>query len=175
MIADTSREMVDSMSDIVWAINPNKDSLSDLTKRMRRFASDVMDAKDIAYRFHFSESMSNISLGADIRREVYLMFKECVNNLAKHSDATKADLSILIEGNNLCVCIKDNGKGFHVQIFDEHTTHEGFGGNGLFNLKRRAENLGGKFQVESEIGKGTEVLLKIPIKEKKWLPSALTK
>ena len=71
----------------------------------------------------------------------------------------------MVEGNNLlCVRINDNGKGFHIQIFDEHTTHEGFGGNGLF--KRRAENLGGKFRVESEIGEGTDVLLKIPLKEK---------
>lgn len=55
LIANTSREMVDSMSDIVWAINPNKDHLADLIQRMRRFASDILDAKDIAYRFYFDE------------------------------------------------------------------------------------------------------------------------
>ncbi|HRH46542.1 MAG TPA: ATP-binding protein, partial [Pyrinomonadaceae bacterium] len=171
MIADTSRELVDSMSDIVWAINPNKDSFSDLVKRMRRFASDVLEAKDILFKFEFSESSKNTALGADIRREVYLMFKECINNLAKHSEATNTEISILIEGNNLAVKIKDNGRGFYVPPFDEHTTFEGFGGNGLFNLKRRTENLGGKFQIDSEIGKGTTVSFEIPLKEKKWLPS----
>lgn len=169
LIADTSREMVDSMSDIVWAINPNKDSLSDLAKRMRRFASDVLEAKDIAFQFEFSDSSKDISLGADIRREVYLMFKECVNNLAKHSKATGAVLSLWVEGNNLLVKIKDNGKGFHVPPFDEHTTFEGFGGNGLLNLRKRTENLNGKFEIHSEIGKGTEISLEIPIPDKKWI------
>lgn len=163
LIADTSREMVDSMSDIVWAINPNKDSLNDLVNRMRRFASDVLDAKDIAYRFHLPDKNSEISLGADIRREVYLMFKECVNNLAKHSEASEAEISILLENGFLIVKVKDNGKGFRVPPFDEHTTFEGFGGNGLLNLKRRTENLDGTFEIESESGKGTSVNFKIPL------------
>ncbi|MBX7173785.1 MAG: hypothetical protein K1X72_22635 [Pyrinomonadaceae bacterium] len=169
LIADTSRELVDSMSDIVWAINPSKDSLSDLTKRMRRFATDVLEAKDIAIKFEFPASSPDISLGADIRREFYLMFKECVNNLAKHSEATEAKISVSIDGGGLVLQIKDNGKGFHVPPFDEHTTFEGFGGNGLLNLKKRSENLGGKFEIQSESGKGTEILLEIPISVKKWV------
>jgi signal transduction histidine kinase/ligand-binding sensor domain-containing protein len=166
LIADTSRELVDSMSDIVWAINPNKDSLHDLAKRMRRFASDVLEAKDIAFRFEFPEAAKDIALGADIRREVYLMFKECVNNLAKHAEATEAHLSISVVGKNLLMKIKDNGKGFHVPPFDVHVTHEGFGGNGLLNLKRRAENLGGSFVIESEPNSGTTVILSIPVEKR---------
>lgn len=163
LIADTSREMVDSMSDIVWAINPNKDSLDDLAKRMRRFASDVLEAKDIAFRFEFSEASKDLALGADIRREVYLMFKECVNNLAKHAEATEGELGVTVTGNKLLVKISDNGKGFHVPSFDEHTTYEGFGGNGLINLKRRAENLGGSLVIESEPKHGTTIALSIPV------------
>jgi ligand-binding sensor domain-containing protein/two-component sensor histidine kinase len=163
LIADTSREMVDSMSDIVWAINPDKDSLGDLVNRMRRFASDVLDAKDIAYRFHLPEKQTELTLGADIRREVYLMFKECVNNLVKHSGASQAEITVAVEGNHLLVKVQDNGKGFHVPPFDEHTTHEGFGGNGLPNLRRRAGNLGGRFEIESGTGAGTLVTIEIPL------------
>lgn len=169
LIADTSREMVDSMSDIVWAINPNKDTLGDLINRMRRFASDVLDAKDIAYRFHLPEKQTEISLGADVRREVYLMFKECVNNLAKHSDATEAELTIGIENGFLVIKVRDNGRGFHVPPFDEHTTFEGFGGNGLFNMKRRTENLGGSFEIRSESGAGTIVSIEIPVQTREFL------
>jgi ligand-binding sensor domain-containing protein/signal transduction histidine kinase len=169
LIADTSRELVDSMSDIVWAINPNKDSVSDLIKRMRRFAGDVLDAKDIGYSFRVPEKISEIPLGADIRREVYLMFKECVNNLAKHSAATAADISISVDSNELIVSITDNGRGFHVPSFDVHVTHEGFGGNGLLNLKKRAENLGGRFQIRSEMGQGTDVSFEIPVPDKRWI------
>ena len=129
----------------------------------------VLEAKDIAVKFEFPASSPDISLGADIRREFYLMFKECVNNLAKHSEATEANIGVLIESGSLILKLKDNGKGFHVPPFDEHTTFEGFGGNGLLNLKKRTENLGGKFEIQSEGGKGTGILLEIPISVKKWV------
>jgi signal transduction histidine kinase/ligand-binding sensor domain-containing protein len=161
LIADTSREMVDSMSDIVWAINPHKDHLSDLVHRMRRFASDVLDAKDVLYRFHFDENSNDISLGADTRREVYLIFKECLNNLVKYSDASKVDLSVKLENNALIVIVKDNGKGFDVAE-KLNGNSDGFGGNGLINMRRRAENLGGKFEIDSAKNAGTSVTIRIP-------------
>lgn len=163
MIAESSREMIDSMSDIVWAIDPNKDSLHDLVNRMRRFASDILEAKDIAYRFHLPPT-GDFALGADVRREIYLMFKECVNNLAKHAQATEADLMIAVEDDRLTIRISDNGRGFQMRSEENHLPQEGLGGNGLNNLRRRAESLGGSFEVESEIGKGTVVTVRVPIR-----------
>jgi signal transduction histidine kinase/ligand-binding sensor domain-containing protein len=169
MIADTSREMVDSMSDIVWAINPNKDHLSDLIQRMRRFASDILDAKDIAYRFYLDDKHRDATLGTDIRREIYLMFKECVNNLVKHAEATRVEMSVHIENNSLVVKIEDNGKGF---VLSEQSAaagsltageYDSLGGNGLINMRRRAESLGGDFEIESQTNLGTSVIIKVPI------------
>ena len=171
LIAETSREMVDSMSDIVWAINPDKDHLSDLIQRMRRFASDVLEAQDIVYRFHLDEMHRDLALGADIRREVYLIFKESVNNLIKHAGATEVEMSVFIEKNSLIVKINDNGKGF---VFSEAGSaaadsaisvkdYAGFGGNGLINMRRRTENLGGRFEIKSETNAGTEIKIEIPI------------
>jgi signal transduction histidine kinase/ligand-binding sensor domain-containing protein len=160
MIADTSREMVDAMSDIVWAINPQKDHLSDLVQRMRRFAEDMLDAQDIAYRFYFDDKTPDVALGADVRREVYLIFKECINNLAKHARATEAKLSIRTENDCLKIEISDNGRGFDVAA-----EKDGYGGNGLPNMKKRAENLGGRFEIESAANAGTVVKLKIPFKQ----------
>lgn len=163
IIADTSREMVDAMSDIVWAINPERDSLADLVNRMRRFASDVLDAKDIDYRFYLPDKQTDIPLGADVRREVYLMFKESVNNLAKHSAAAKAELTIKVEDDFLVVIVKDNGKGFQTLPPDESPVFAVMGGNGLPNLSKRTKSLGGEFQVNSKIGAGTEISFKIPV------------
>ena len=159
MIADTSREMVDSMSDIVWAINPQKDHLSDLVQRMRRFAEDMLDAQDIAYRFYFDDKTPDVSLGADVRREVYLIFKETVNNLAKHARATEAEISIKTEKDVLKIEIKDNGRGF-----DPSAETDGYGGNGLPNMKKRAKNLNGRFEIDSAEKAGTIVRLEIPLK-----------
>jgi ligand-binding sensor domain-containing protein/signal transduction histidine kinase len=162
MIAGTSRELVDAMSDIVWAINPKKDHLSDLSQRMRRFASDILSARDISFQFRApGANEKNIRLGTDLRREIYLIFKESVNNLAKHSRCTEADLQFQIDRDWLTIKISDNGRGFDVErvINGEHS---GLGGHGLLGLRRRAEALGGTYAVKSVVGAGTIVTLKVP-------------
>jgi signal transduction histidine kinase len=162
MIAGTSRELVDAMSDIVWAINPRKDHLSDLVQRMRRFTSDILSARDI--RFHFrapGADEKNIRLGADLRREVYLIFKESINNLAKHSHCTETDVLFQLAHDWLTIKISDNGRGFDVArvINGEHS---GLGGHGLLGLRRRAEALSGTYEIQSERGAGTIVTLHVP-------------
>jgi signal transduction histidine kinase len=170
IIANTSREMVDSMSDIVWAINPERDSLTDLIQRMRRFAEDILDAQDIDYRFLVPEHLKVLSLGADVRRDVYLIFKECINNLAKHSGASEAEIKVNLNHDNLIIEIKDNGRGF--DYFNPLDTTEavpassGFGGNGLRNMRRRSKNFGGNLLIDSETGKGTTIVLQVPVHKK---------
>lgn len=159
-IADTSRDMVDSMSDIVWAINPRNDHLSDLTHRMRRFAGDTFDSTDVGYRFHFDEAAPDIGLGADLRREVYLIFKECINNAAKHSGADYVDISVNVVTDVVSVTIADNGHGFDVATALSGEAN-GYGGNGLLNMRKRAERLGGEFSIEST-GTGTTVRFSVP-------------
>lgn len=168
MIADTSRDMVDSMSDIVWAINPEKDHLSDLLQRMRRFASDSLEASDIAYAFRSDEAHREIVLGADIRREVYLVFKECINNIVKHAGAGSVDMSVAVENKTLIVSVRDDGKGF-VQPQPGVTSngYDGFGGNGLVNMRRRSEGLGGSLIMVSEPGNGTTIEIRVPVNEKR--------
>src|SRR5436190_9938179 len=81
-IALVSRELVDSMSDIVWAVDPHRDTMGDLVHRMRRFASDVFTARDVAFTFDVNPHDNDVALPADLRRQVYLVFKEAVNNAA---------------------------------------------------------------------------------------------
>jgi signal transduction histidine kinase len=166
IIANTSREMVDSMSDIVWAINPERDNLSDLIQRMRRFAEDILDAQDLDYKFIVPEHLREIALGADVRRDVYLIFKECVNNLAKYAEASEALVNIKLENNYLIVEIADNGRGFDVEHILNGGSPNGLGGNGLKNMKRRAGNFGGAIRIESAFGTGTRIVLQIPVERK---------
>jgi ligand-binding sensor domain-containing protein/signal transduction histidine kinase len=179
IIANTSREMVDSMSDIVWAINPERDHLSDLIQRMRHFAEEMLDAQEIEYEFSDAENLKDISLGADLRREVYLIFKECVNNLAKHSEATRAEFDVRLENESLIIEIKDNGRGFTTDSLRAETSSaysadigdasggaRSFGGNGLQNMRRRARNLGGDFVIDSAPGAGTRLRLEVPVGKK---------
>jgi two-component sensor histidine kinase len=168
-IADTSRDCVDAMSDIVWAINPQRDHLSDLTYRMRRFAEDLLDAKDIDFTVRSTLDEKDITLGADLRREVYLIFKECVNNLARHSGCHNAELTFSINGPWLIVSITDDGCGFKVEEPLTNGRGAGMGGHGLSSMERRAKALGGSFKINSEPDRGTTITLKVPLTQRgRW-------
>jgi signal transduction histidine kinase len=160
MIADLSRDLVDSMNDIVWAINPRRDHLSDLTHRIRRFASDVFTARDIEFNFSAPEAQHDIRLGADMRREVFLIFKESVNNMVRHSGCTEANIEFLIESGWLELKIRDNGKGFEPD-------REG-DGNGLVSMRQRTARIGGTLDISSNHGKGTVVRLRAPLGRRAW-------
>jgi len=166
-IYDLSNELVSTMSDIVWAINPQKDKLHDLTLRMRRFASDVLSARDIELEFEAPEEIDDFPLDSNLRREVFLIFKESVNNIVKHANAAEVEIELTINKRNLFLTVKDNGKGFKLQPRKETPSANLFanykGGNGLANLKRRATEMGGEFEISSEIGKGTTINLRLPI------------
>lgn len=158
LVARVSREAVDSMSDIVWAINPNRDNLQDLIRRMRRFASETLPNRNIELKFSAPENLPNLKLGADFRREVFLIFKESVNNILKHSDSTEAEIVLLIETRELILSVGDNGKGFSAN-------GDGNAGHGLQNMQSRAESLGGKFEIVSMGGAGTIVRLRVPLRK----------
>jgi signal transduction histidine kinase len=157
MIADASRELVDSMSDIVWAINPKKDNLSDLTGRMRRFASDVLTAGNIKFNWHTQDLEKDIPVGANVRREIYLIFKESINNIVKHSDCTEANIELRFDNENLELILRDNGRGFDTSGKSD--------GHGLTSMSERAAGLGGKIQIDSRPEKGTVITLKVPLEQ----------
>ena len=153
MISSASHEVVSSMSDIVWAINPKKDHLSDLVHRMRRFASDVFAAREIGFRFNAPDSDFDVRLGADIRREVFLIFKESVNNVVRHSCCTEAQIDFQMSENSLILVVRDNGMGFDPCACNE--------GHGLASLRERARSIGGELDLVSAKGAGTSVTMRL--------------
>lgn len=169
VISNVANELVETMSDIVWAINPKKDHLQDLTQRMRRFAANILTAKDIDLEFSAPHSDQEIPLGANIRREVFLIFKETVNNIAKHSEATESKIKFSLENDFLIINFEDNGKGFDQTEKlngkgNGHLDWKKFrGGNGLLNMQKRAADLGGKYEIKSHLGSGTIVILSVPL------------
>ena len=157
-IATTSRDTVDAMSDIVWAVNPKRDQLRDLTRRMRRFADDIFAARNIEFAFHSPESDRDIKLGADLRREVFLIFKETINNVVRHSGCSSAGVKLRVEAGWLVLEVSDNGQGMDVTELNE--------GTGLVSMSARANRLGGSFKANSMNGSGTIVTLKVPLDQR---------
>ncbi len=154
-IAGVSRELVDSMSDIVWAINPKRDNLDDVVHRMRRFANDTLGARDIELDFRAAVDDGRLHLGPELRRELYLVFKESLHNVVKHADCARVEIEIGTAGGQLSLIVCDDGKGFEREREVE--------GHGLASMARRAERLGGSLRVERSSAGGTSVTLEIPL------------
>jgi signal transduction histidine kinase len=142
------------MNDIVWAINPRRDSLADLTSRMRWFAADAFTPRCIDFRFAAPDGSGDPRLGPELRREIFLIFKESVNNIVRHSACSRADVQLLVEGAYLQLRVSDNGKGFD----PAGPGH----GNGLANMRLRAARLRGTLDIAAGNGSGVTVTLTVP-------------
>ena len=149
MIGTNSRKIIESMSDIVWTINPENDSFERIIDRMRSFAHQLLKAKKIEYTFEADEKLGSIKLPMQVRKNFYLVFKEAMTNLVKYSEATRVRISLFEENKSVVLKIQDNGKG----IPDNSETQ----GNGLTNMKRRAKEISAMIRIESSQGSGTTI------------------
>ncbi len=154
-IGDHSRKMLDAMADIVWTIKPENDQFEDIILRMKSFAFELLGAKNIDFEFRADETVSKMKLPMEVKKNLYLIFKEATNNLVKYSNAEKALFEIKSEKNNLSLLIRDYGKGFDTGKFTS--------GNGLRNMKKRAGDMNAQFEVDSRPGNGTTVALKMTV------------
>ena len=143
-ITEVSNELVGAMSDIVWAINPAKDHVSDLTQRMRRFAADILTLRSIRFHFQSGEEVGDIVVRSNLRREVFLIYKESINNIVKHAGAKNVWTEIDVVVGKLTVTIRDDGKGFDPTNLDIKEK-----GNGLASMRRRTQEIGGNFDLTS--------------------------
>ncbi|GAA4371585.1 hypothetical protein GCM10023186_00150 [Hymenobacter koreensis] len=157
-IGDSSRRMLDSMDDIVWAINPAHDSMEAVTSRMRSFASDVLEARGIDFIFKVAPEVLEQRLPMRARREFFLLFKEAVNNLAKYSKAEMAAIRLEYENRHLVLRVEDDGVGFDV------TAPAQGGGNGMTNMRSRAAAIKAKLEIETAPGQGTKLQVRVPLK-----------
>ena len=141
-IGTLSRESVDSMGDIVWAIDPLRDTPVHLLQRMRRVANELLGAAGVQLRFDSSGDASP-PLNADVRRHVFLIFKEILNNIVRHADATTVTVAVDIASRQLHLTVTDDGRGFDVAAQE---------GQGLRSMQRRAHGVGGSMGVTSDSG-----------------------
>ncbi|HSE37902.1 MAG TPA: two-component regulator propeller domain-containing protein [Blastocatellia bacterium] len=162
-IADSARGLVDSMSDIVWSIDPRKDDLDNVASRIRQFASDVLEPKGIEWEFKAPEGIGKVKLSPEQRRHLYLIFKEAINNIARHSECETVSLDITVEQDRLVGKIRDDGRGFAIHPAEDFTQN-GLGGNGLRNMQSRARELAGQLDIVTTLGGGTELTLVIPLR-----------
>ncbi|HLG32561.1 MAG TPA: sensor histidine kinase, partial [Ignavibacteriaceae bacterium] len=152
-ISNAAKSSAESIRDIVWFLNPTSDILSRLLARMKETANLLL--RNINYNIETAGIDSDLRINPDVKRNVYLIFKEALNNISKHSQAGKVKIRIVNENHNFSLLIIDDGIGFELDSVPE--------GNGLRNLNNRAEQIGAELKIISSPGKGTTISLKADI------------
>jgi signal transduction histidine kinase/ligand-binding sensor domain-containing protein len=157
-IKDNSGRMLESMIDIVWAINPANDTVEKVILRMKEFAAEMLEPLNIAYTFKEKGDFDNALLNLNQRKDFYLIFKEAINNAAKYSGCTEVRIELTKSDNAITLLVKDNGKGF-----DKKSIRSG---NGLRNMQSRAAAMRAELQMDTENGKGVSVYLSVSLENK---------
>jgi signal transduction histidine kinase len=160
-IAETSRALVGAMRDAVWSIDPAQDELRLVVARMRGFAADVLDGAGIAWTFETSGD-PDARLEPETRRELFLVFKEAVTNVVRHSAATRVSLRFDVRAPGATLRVEDDGRGFDAAPARDLTSSLG-SGRGLLNMQVRALRRGGRLSVTSGPGEGTRLVLVLPL------------
>jgi two-component system, NarL family, sensor histidine kinase UhpB len=150
-IGESTAAIQENMSDIVWTVNPGNDRFEDVLRRMNQFAAEILDAKNIQFEFNADGFQATSRLCMKQRKNLYLFFKEAINNAAKHSLASRIVVNIFKKENQVEMTIVDNGNGF-----DPKTCATG---NGMATLKKRAEDLNARYDLCSKVNKGTSLQL----------------
>ncbi len=148
-----SQNLADKIGDIIWSMKPGKDEFMTMSSRIKNFANEILGSTNINYVIKIDPIIDTEIKDIPTRKNIVLITKEAVNNAVKYSKANLININLKIENNLMYLEISDNGFGFDTSNVS---------GNGLNNMKKRVEELNGKFEVESN-KKGTKISVEIPV------------
>ena len=161
-IAETSRELLQTMDEIVWVVNPRNDTLEHLAAYLSHYAGEYFQNTSVECDLRLPRTIPDCPLSSEARHNLFLSFEETLNNVLKHSAASKVKVEMLVNAPEFEVVVTDNGCGFE---FPAVTAANGSprparSGNGLRNMRQRLADIGGECLILSRPGSGTAVSLK---------------
>ncbi len=159
-IGETARQVMDSMGDIIWSVNPDNDSMTQIVVRMRDVGADLLEGQDVVFNLDLNENLLQSHLPLEQRRDFFLIYKESLTNIAKYARASHVWVRLKRSDSLLWLTIQDDGIGFDPA---QPVGQNPLGGNGLKNMRARAEKMGGTLTILSAPGEGTTVKLQIII------------
>lgn len=157
-LGETARQVMDTMSDIVWSVNPTNDELESVMKRVENFAEELFASAGTRFSLQVEERLIHEKLPLEKRHDVFLICKELLTNAAKYAHASEVNVRLFREGKHLVIDIQDNGIGFNTEGGYTYSLN----GNGIPNMVSRAKKIGIEFSLESKLGEGTQAKLRIP-------------
>ncbi len=153
-IGSSARNLIDSMSDVIWSIDPKYDSLADFLFYFRNYANELAEAKGIALDIE-TKDIEHIKIGAQIKRTLQLISKEALNNSVKYSGCKRVKYRLTVSNKTVSVSIEDDGRGFDPVSVER--------GHGLNNMEKHAREINGGLVIDSSPGKGTRLVFVFPI------------
>ena len=159
-ISDDSREVLHSLDEIVWAVNPQNDTLEHAASYLAQFAQDYFFMTGMECELVMTAQMPPHPVSSQVRHHLFLAVREALANILKHSAATHAKISIAYKNGSLEICVEDNGKGFDLKAKDSHARDTQ---DGLRNMTKRFADVGGKCSIETTVGSGTAIKFILPL------------
>jgi signal transduction histidine kinase len=156
-IYKTAREVTRSLDEIVWAVDPRHDTLDSLVDYMGKYAQHFFGATNLRCRLDLPVQVPAWPLSTEIRHNLFLAFKESLNNAAKHASADEVRISFGLRADSFVLTVKDNGRGFEVGRSDSSESDRVISGSGLANMKGRLARIGGRCEISSRRGEGTSI------------------
>ncbi|MFA5831875.1 MAG: two-component regulator propeller domain-containing protein [Bacteroidota bacterium] len=157
-ISERAGSVIENLGEIVWAINPKNDTLDNLFSRIRRYTVNYLGLAKIPCVCSVPDSIPSAPLSAEMRRNIFLVVKEALHNVVKYSRASQVSFDLMYHNNTITIIVADNGKGF---ILSEKIDS----GNGLGNMKRRMEDIGGTISIETAPDSGTRISLNVAARQ----------
>jgi signal transduction histidine kinase len=157
-MVSSARNTVRSMDEIVWAVNPENDTLDGLVAYLSQHVNLFFENTAVNCRLEMPVDLSSAPLSAELRHDLFLVVKEALNNILKHAQASEVRLRVLEDGPTVRIVIQDNGCGF-----EPNQLGPGRRGHGLGNMRQRMADLDGQFSIVSAPGSGTRIELAAPM------------
>jgi signal transduction histidine kinase len=153
-IENQSQNLADKIGDIIWSMKPGKDEFMTMSTRIKNFTNEILGATHIQYSIHIEPIVDEMVKDITTRKNIVLLIKEATNNAAKYSQANHLEISLSITNNTIYIKITDDGIGFNANEIK---------GNGVHNMKKRVQELGGNFSINTQPQKGTSIMATIPL------------
>ncbi|MEI7982583.1 MAG: triple tyrosine motif-containing protein, partial [Bacteroidota bacterium] len=155
-IGSNAHKMLEKIDDIIWVVNPTNDKFQNLGLRIREFAIPLFESKNIRSEISFDKQMNTLPLPMEVRRNIYLIAKEAINNAIKYSECRSVRILFRQEHSGLIMEISDDGNGFNPDAITSR--------NGIKNMKLRAGQINSVIEIKSAKGNGTKISLAVPLK-----------
>ena len=160
-ICTTARQLTRAIDEIVWAVDPQHDTLDSLASYLGILIHEQTMASGMRCRLDFPVHLPACPVTAEVRHNLFLAFKEALHNVVKHSRATEVHIAFALQPAGFSVTLSDNGCGFEPAGGTPERSHC----NGLLNIRQRLSEIGGHCAIQSQPGQGTQVIFSVPVKE----------